>query len=89
MVARLRKRASGSGSRPRRPAPRSSRKPRGADVEKTVALLTQELEGARQQQAATANLLKVISQPTYDLQSVFDTLSPLAARLCAADMVSI
>jgi two-component system NtrC family sensor kinase len=89
MVARLRKRASGSGSRPRRPAPRSSRKPRGADVEKTVALLTQELEGARQQQAATANLLKVISQPTYDLQSVFATLSALAARLCEADMVSI
>ena len=89
MVARLRKRASGSGSRPRRLAPRSSRKPRGADVEKTVALLTQELEGARQQQAATANLLKVISQPTYDLQSVFATLSALAARLCEADMVSI
>jgi two-component system, NtrC family, sensor kinase len=88
MVTRLKNRASGSASRPRRSAPRP-RKPRGTDAETTVAMLARELDGARQQPAAAADLLNPVSQPTYDLQAFFGGLGALAARLCEADMVSI
>ena len=88
MISRTRNRASQSASRPRRSAPRSSRKP-GTDAEAIVALLTRELDEARQQQAATADVLKVISHSTCQLRSLLDKLSALAARLCEADIVTI
>src|SRR5947208_4060969 len=89
MITRRKKRTSASGPPPRRSAPRSSRKPRGTDAEKKLALLTRELDEARQQRAATADVLKVISQSASDLQSALDKLSALAARLCEADIVTI
>ena len=80
------KRAKGRVRYPAKRKPRTAGQRAKAYAEKTgIAWLTRELDEARGQHRATSELLRVISQSSFQLQSVLQSVAETAARLCRSD----
>jgi signal transduction histidine kinase len=73
----------------RRNAPEAVRVSSPADVETEVARLARELQEAKERQAATAEVLSLISDSPTDLQPVFERIVKNAARLCQSVLSAV
>ena len=76
-------RAKAAAAKPARKGKSSPRKPASA------SLVQKQLTELREQQAATAEILRVISRSRTDAQPVFDAIAASALRLCAASSANV
>ena len=59
--------------------------PSAARQEEQIVGLTRELDEAREQQTATSDVLRALSQSEFQLQSVLQSVAESAAKLCRSD----
>src|SRR6516164_7521449 len=69
------------GSARRTAVAKTSKRTKGTTLRGRLAACTRELEAALQQQLATSEILRVISNSPRDLQATLETIAGTAARL--------